>query len=565
MNRFITKRNVISLILSLFFAFGFFACVKEYDMNKLAKTKYSPTLAAPLIKSSMSIRDLLIHDKNGNVQADANNFLTLIYRGKLLSLKASDFIAFPDQSYASSTPLLTPSDVIAFNALPIGATYTVAMPAQTITFNTNGTANLDSVVFKAPSLFDINISSQFRHDVVIVMGIPYAKKNGVALTRVVPLKYTGTLPVTSTVNVNIDGYTFDMTSGGTTQNKFDIYIAVILTKSSNPLLVTDKADFNLGFTKPSFQKLFGFINQPLIAPSIDTVDVSIFDNTLPGGGTFTILNPAVRIYLSNSYGVPIDATFKKLEGYNPGYAPYPIKVNLEPKLNPWHFPYPTVAQIGTSVKDSVILTNANTGGTGASGSIGDVLNNKPKHVIYQVDAKANPNGAPIPPNTNFALDSSRVTVNFQLDLPLYGTAKNVSVQDTIPFTFTESDINNIEWFLFRLNITNGFPLEMGTQIYFTDSISITQPYHLLDSLISPYQVIVPAAGVDATGKVNSPALKTTDIKFDQARINKVKNVKNVIISGKLSTTNNGNTNVKFYSDYRFDVRLGAMVKVKTQF
>lgn len=535
-------------------------------MKKLAKVNYSPKLAVPLIKSSMTINDLLTKENNnGNIQIGADKLLTIVYRGRLLSLKAEDFIAFPGQSYSFSTPLLSASDLTAFNALPVNSTYTVPVSSQTLTFNTNGTASIDSMVFKTPTVLDISIRSQFRHNTTVKIDIPYAKKNGVPFSQTSNLVYTGTVPVTSTRSIDLNGYVFDMTKGGTTQNKFDVNISVVLTKSSNVLLLSDNVNLDLGFSNPKFQKLFGYIQQPLLSPGIDTVGLSIFENSPPGGGIFTILNPAVRIYLTNSYGVPIDATFIKLEGYNPGFSPYNISVANEPKLNPWHFPYPTVAQLGSSVKDSVILTNANTGGSSAvPGSIGYVLNNKPKNIIYQVSAQANPNGVPVPPNTNFTLDTSRLTIDFQIDLPLHGTAKNFSIADTSDFSFNQNDISSIESLLFRLNVTNGFPIDMGMQVYFTDSISPAQPYHVLDSLISPYQVLVPAAGVDGNGKVNSTSSKTTDITFNQTRINTIKTTTNVIIKGQFSTTNGGTTNVKIYSDYKFDIRLGAMVKIKTK-
>ena len=564
MSRFISTTIAFGGIVCFLFTTS--SCVKEYDMKKLAKIDYTPNLAAPLIKSSMTINDLLKYENNnGNIQIGADKLLTIVYRGRLLSLKAEDFIAFPNQSYPFSTPPLSVSDLAAFNALPVNSTYTVPFPSQTITYNTNGAANIDSIVFKTPTAFDISIRSQFRHNTTVRMDIPYAKKNGVPFSQTVTLLYTGTVPTTGIRNIDLNGYVFDMTMGGTTQNKFVVNMSVILTKSSNALLPTDNVTIDLGFSNPKFQKLFGYLQQPLLSPNVDTVGLSIFQNAAPGGGIFTIVNPAVRIYLTNSYGVPIDATFIKLEGYNPGFSPYTISVTNEPKLNPWHFPYPSTAQLGSSVKDSVILTNTNTGGSSTvPGSIGYVLNNKPKNIIYQVRAQANPNGIPIPPNTNFALDTSHLTIDFQIDLPLYGTAKNFSIADTADFSFNQNDINSIESFLFRLNVTNGFPIDMGVQVYFTDSISPTQQYHVLDSLISPYQVLLPAAGVDGDGKVNSPSSKTTDITFNQTRINKVKSATDLIIRGKFSTTNDGNANVKIYSDYKFDVRLGVMVKIKTK-
>ncbi|HEY4798769.1 MAG TPA: hypothetical protein VII99_06795, partial [Bacteroidia bacterium] len=420
------KTALFSALIAALFVFVFFACVKEYR-KPIAKTDYSPLLAVPLINSSLTIHDLLVkEDHNGNIQVDPYNFLTLIYRGKLFSLEADNFIQFPDQSVPFTSPALTPADVAAFNALPAGSQYAVPFPVQTFTFNTNNTADVDSVVFKAGTTLDVVISSQFMHNAAIKVDIPKAKKNGAAFSKTINLIYSGTLPATSTSHFDISGYTFDMTEGGTTQNAFDVNIAVTLTKSGNPLNLTDNASVSIGFTQPLFQKLFGYIKQPLISPNIDTVAITLFDNAMPGGGIFTIVNPQARILLSNSYGVPIDATFNMLSGYNPPAALYPITVTTEPKLNPWHFPYPTIAQIGQFIHDSVMLNNTNTNNT-----IGTALNQHPRKFIYQLNAQANPNGKPVAPNTNFALDTSRFIVNFQIDLPLYGTTKNILMMDTV--------------------------------------------------------------------------------------------------------------------------------------
>jgi hypothetical protein len=508
----------------------------------------------------MTINDLLLKDKNsGTIQVAPDNFVTLVYRGKLLSLQASDFIIFPSQSYSSTTPALTPADITAFTGLPVGSNYSVTPYTQTIVFNTNNTADIDSIIFQAGTTFDVNVSSMFMHNMSIKIDIPAAKKNGIPFSQTINLTYTGNLPVVSNNSFNVSGYTFDMTKGGTTQNTFDVNIAAVITKSANPLNLSDNATLNIGFTNPKFQKLFGYIKQPLIAPGADTVALTIFDNAMPGGGTFTIVNPDVHVAVTNSYGVPIDATFNLLEGFNPPASTYPISVAAEPKLNPWHLPYPTVVQIGQSVSDSVILSNTNT-----SNTLSNVINQHPKKMIYKVNAQANPNGKPVAPNTNFSLDTSRVTIDLQIDLPLYGTAKNMLLRDTARISMG-TNIDQAEWILFRIHAVNGFPIDMGLQAYFTDSVSAANQYNVLDSLISPYQIIMPAAGVDASGKVNSPTTQTTDIKYDKTRLAGIKKATKLIIQGKFNTTNNGNTNVKIYSDYKLDFQVGVEAQIKTKF
>jgi len=173
----------------------FSACVKNYE-KPLATTQYSPLLAVPLINSNLTVKDLLVKDnKGGTIHTDSNNFLTLIYQGKLFSLQADSIIKFPTQSYSYNTPALTAPEVTAFNALSIGSNYTVPAFTDTVVFNTNGTANIDTVIFRTTTFLNLTISSQFPQNATVTITVPSAKKGGIPLTQTFPLTYTGTLPV----------------------------------------------------------------------------------------------------------------------------------------------------------------------------------------------------------------------------------------------------------------------------------------------------------------------------------------------------------------------------------
>jgi len=351
-----------------------------------------------------------------------------------------------------------------------------------------------------------------------------------------------------------------MTEGGTTSSKFNITFAVTLNKSNaTPITVADNASMTVGFTNPLFLKIFGYIKQPLLSPNLDTVPITIFNNVLPGGGTFTLVNPSVTFILNNSYGVPINATFSTLEGYSPGHPPYPITITT-PSLNPWQLPYPTILQIGQIITDSATISNATTANT-----LGNAINNTPKNFVYSVNAQANPLGKPVAPATNFALDTSRFVVNFKLYLPFWGTASNIMLMDTIPFSLSGNNTNAIQSLQFKINATNGFPVDMGMQLYFTDSISPTQKYNVLDSLISPYQEVLPSALVDTTnGTVLAATNRITECILDKTRVNNVANCKKMILKATFVTFNSGKTNVKIFSTYFIDLKIGVLAQLQTR-
>jgi|GEM_PF-1042801 hypothetical protein len=547
-------------IISMLIALAFSSCVKDME-RPIASAQYTPLLAAPVINSTLGVSNLLVKDtKNGSIQTDSTNFLSLIYRGRLFSLVANNIVKIPNQAFTYTTPGLMPADTTVINTLPIGSSYPLPMFTDTIAFNTNNTAAIDSVIFEPGTGFSIDIISQFSQNATITVTIPHAKKNGIAFTQTFNLIYTGSLPVIVVGNLNVSGYTFDMTEGGTASNEFNINYSITLEKSTNiPAQLTDNASMSIGLNNTSFQKLFGYIEQPFLSPNLDTVPITLFNNTVPGGGTFTLVNPQVRFILTNSYGVPINATFNTLMGYNPVASDYPVTV-VDPKLNPWQMPYPTIGQIGQSVKDSVNISNANTNNT-----LSMAINHTPKFFVYSVNAQANPNGKPIAPNTNFVLDTSKFIVDFQITLPLWGTASNILLMDTVPFSFSQSTLNSVDSLLIRINATNGFPVDMGFQAYFVDSISPAQKYNVIDSIVSPYQVILPSANVDTnTGKVNIAVNKISDFTFGKARMNKIKNVKKLILKGTFVTYNNAKTNVKMYSTYFMAIKIGVLAQLQTK-
>jgi hypothetical protein len=117
----------------------------------------------------------------------------------------------------------------------------------------------------------------------------------------------------------------------------------------------------------------------------------------------------------------------------------------------------------------------------------------------------------------------------------------------------------IQSLLLRTYITNGFPTDVGIQIYFTDSL-----YHKLDSLpVPPASGLVIGSGNvnPATGIVTSPTSKTSNFNFSSTNLTNLQKAKCAIIKGVLSTYNGGSTPVKIYSNYLLTVQIGAQAQL----
>jgi hypothetical protein len=89
-------------LLSVMLLFVLVSCVKnEYDLDKLSDSKWYPTLAAPLIHSSLTMKNIIRDFDNTHIFVEDNeNFIKLVYTGTVFSKTAEELIVIPNQSIA---------------------------------------------------------------------------------------------------------------------------------------------------------------------------------------------------------------------------------------------------------------------------------------------------------------------------------------------------------------------------------------------------------------------------------------------------------------------------------
>ena len=519
------------------------SCVKDnFKLDKLTKTEWNPNLAAPLIYTSLTFNDLLAKAKKDSlIHIGTDNFITLIFEKEFLSLKASDVVIFPNQTFSSDYSL-SAMDSIALSILPVGNTYTVT-GNDTLNFSPGNGMLIDSIEFKSGN-WNVDLSSNFKHDIQLKIDIPKTKLNGVSFSKTIALNYTNSIPVTANANYDLSGYLIDMSSGG--GNKLEVYYTILVTNSGAPTSTSEKITINSTFSTLAFKSIFGYLGQQSLSFGKDTLSLDLFKSSI-GTGSFMLADPKIKVIINNSYGFPINASLSQFDAYNASSGTIPITG----VPNPLPIQSPTMSQIGQSLTDSFSLNNANS-------NIVTILNSRPSYIIYDVASQSNPAGNV---GKNFVLDTSKFKLNMEFELPLYGSASNFVIQDTVNFKIDK--IDQVESLLLRAFITNGFPIDLGVQVYFTDSL-----YNIKDSLVSPYQVIMPSAIVDgSTGKVTSSTSKTTDFAFSKTKMNNLTNVTKALFVARIATYNDGSVppiNVKFYSNYRLDIKLGVQAQLKVK-
>jgi len=185
-------------------------------------------------------------------------------------------------------------------------------------------------------------------------------------------------------------------------------------------------------------------------------------------------------------------------------------------------------------------------------NIDDIINGRATYLNYDITAQSNPAGNV---GQNFVVDTSKIEVTAEIELPLSGIAKNFVVRDTIPFEM--EGLNELVEATFRINTDNGFPVDVAVQCYFLDSNDV-----VIDSLMGVDQSLILAGLVDSDGRVISSTHKTLDIPMTTERINEIAKMKSIVIIGRANTNDNGTTTIKLYSEYRLDVKLGLKAKVE---
>lgn len=535
------KNYLLDVLLMLALLAG---CVKdEFDYKKLKDSQINPEIAVPLVYSSLTFADILGQHPNSTITVDSNHFCTLVYKGKLFSLRADELIEVPSQS-AYQTYALTGTQINTLTT--IGTISFSAMQAITVSNAANVT--IDSMEFKSGTL-DIAINSEFLQNGQLQITIPSLKKNGITASQTVPINYNNGVPFnvgnpgSPVASFDLTGYKADLTNGGTTINQLKLNYTITLTQPGAAPTTATSLFVNCNINQPEFKNLFGYFGQMQLAPDVDSLELSVFNNAF-GMGSFTVVNPQMIFSIENSFGLPVRANITRFDAYNSNNGNFTLSNLGIP--NPLPVNSPTVNQIGQSMSTSFTLTRQNS-------DVYNIVSQKPQMLIYKIDALSNPSGTQ---QTNFVIDSSMLALNLEVDLPMYGTANDFAVQDTFDFKF--DNIDKVESMLIHSNVTNGFPIDVEMQIYFTD-----ENFNLLDSLFIPGQVILPAALVNiATGYVINSSSKTTDVDMTPLKISHLNTTKKMLVRATATTLNNGTTNIKIYDFYKLNVTIGAKAKMK---
>jgi len=205
---------------------------------------------------------------------------------------------------------------------------------------------------------------------------------------------------------------------------------------------------------------------------------------------------------------------------------------------------PAVENPFTPSITSFLLNNSNS-------NIEDLISNLPDQMKYSFDVFINPYGNASNYH-DFAYDSSALSADLDVALPLSFFASNLLLADTFDFSMEPTDPGDpaIKNGTFTLIINNGFPIDGQPQIYFCD-----ENYNVIDSLFNSPQVA-------AAGMLNDQCIVSAKTRsqlqtyIDDDKMARIRSTTKAILKSKFNTAVHPLCPyVKIYDDYSMDIKL----------
>ncbi|MCE3296576.1 MAG: hypothetical protein K0R65_2290 [Crocinitomicaceae bacterium] len=539
MGSFYPKATIAAVILLL----GITSCKKFEDL-KIAKTAWNPNLAVPIGSADFGVYDILAsQDSNDLIIIDpVSGEIALSYSSEIASFDAASIVEIGNFSQNYS---ITLADL----SIPVSAAYNGnanAFKNDVLPLTMQNGEEINTILFDS-GILNVHIETELKHNLNITVTFPDFIVNSAPVTENLSMNYAGTVPQEADFQVDLNEVLGDFTNNGTTVNETRVQIQLSVMGTGEEVTGTENFSVELSSSNLDFHHITGYIGQQNIVQEADSVLLRIFQNSVDG--TFELTNPKVVFTIDNSFGVPIALNLSELKtinvatGVETDLLNYPTTIDVEA---------PTV--MGQTETTELELNNSNTT------NLSSVISPTPKYFYYEINGQANPDGQTATPN--FVMKESRCTIKTEVDMPLEGYAYGFSITDTVEFTqFENQNADLIEFVMFRLIVDNGFPVLLGTQITAIDE----NGNHLFSIFNQPENIIEPAP-VDATGRVTEQRRKINDITLTAEQIAMLADVEKLIIYGEASTTDaDMNKVVKFYDDYKINLKLALQIQAQTQF
>jgi hypothetical protein len=497
------------------------SCVDSKDYN-IHAVNVNPVVALPLVHGNLSVADI-INDKDSSfIKINSDDLISVEYSKPLISTQIRDLFNIPDKAISQSFPLfpgVIPAHPKDIHSDSVTEVIDLALsPAQLnkIDFKT-GTINFSTSVLPA--------TSALKFEVIFSSTNFISKTTGKTLSIV---GGTGSAPMSD--------YTLTLVN-----NKFNLKLVLVLKGPAaiTPVGANSSISMKFSMAGMDFNSIQGFFGDRTVFPPAAVLDITAFGNSLHNAD---VSFPQAQVLLNviNDYGVPTQIDFLTFEVHKDG-------AKLDGQLNPASpltINHPTV--LGTSATTPVEVKNAL-----------QLITFGPNSFNYSVSARINKG---LTTGNNFLADTSKLRVNLDVKIPLYGHASKILLADTAALDFGKISQSQINHASLKVNIVNQLPLEAKLQIYLADA-----KYKVLDSLLTAQTTLIKGSSITASGDLDVAGVADPLIILDDDALGKLFAAKYIIIKSFMNTSRDaaGNSvDVKFKSKYSMQVNVGLLADLK---
>lgn len=340
---------------------------------------------------------------------------------------------------------------------------------------------------------------------------------------------------------DLAGYYIDLSLNGDSVNLFPQHLLSELIYTGDTVRITldDSITINYGLVDIIPEYIEGYIGKDTISVNESQI-LDIFRRFK--GGSVDLADPNVAFTFVNSLGVDGEMHVNNISGTNTRNG-NTVNLNAQPLAQPVTVSGARLPNVGQQVSTSIAIDRVNS-------NVRQFISNTPDQINFDIDLFANKNGNPVALD-NFATFDSRILALLDMQVPLFGSSSNLTLEDTFAVNLQDAQLpDQIEEATIRVLVENDFPFEAKVQVYFLDADTMT-----VDSLFGPGALTIPAGVVDQNGVVQTPGKGDLTASYTADRFQNLSNQSTQARARFTINTKPDNTSVRIYSNYGIDLRL----------
>ncbi len=528
------KKSLI--ILSLLFCFG--CNIQDLDFSDLEGPVLSGKVALPIGNVSYTMRDLMeeVGDSSLQLEEDSTSLIIMTYFDSTDFDNIFDVIQIEDIS--SEGYIYLPSFPVSSESRPV-------IFEDTLIFSYPASENeiLDSVFYSSGQL-NFSIRSEISNNISYEVSIQNTRR----ISNNNPVNFTGTVSGGGSQNDTRDLTAFktELTTIGDS-NTYSANIRITIDLAAGESVPQDGLlVMNLGYVDQVFSLLYGKFGQDTLTVGDQVLDIKFFDEL--GESGFRFGSPEITFHFESTFGLPFGVLFNGMYGVNKSdNTSDTLYLTGAATTNPQIVEQSSEPYTGQS---SQVVLNKN------NSSIQDFLATTPSSIGLSITAIANPLDAL---QSNFISDSSDLKTAIEISLPLELSLDNLTRD--INFDLGSGlNFDEAEELTMRIVSLNGLPFSGRLEIEIKDE---------LDSVIHvvPQVLILQVPILNGNGIVTQSREMISDVYMDVDGVNALRVGKNLTLRMILNTPSESQsreTYVKILADYKIDVQVSVLGKLKAE-